>query len=173
MFDPTAFENMRVVMEGALYDQDLNGEIRIIDRNDLINTAKMSRAYEITLSLPEGSDKNTCTFLMEAKLENLAAELLPPVHSEALSGCHVSITFNISHQAIEGIQHTINEIIKEVWGEERQFEQKIVVDPFSQNDLVTTEVKVQFNRLVYEDHIDDLVHMVEYMILTLQRLKNI
>ena len=27
MFDPTAFENMRVVMEGIFYDKDLSGDI--------------------------------------------------------------------------------------------------------------------------------------------------
>jgi hypothetical protein len=41
MFDPTAFDNMKVVLEGALYDLDIMGEIIITDRNDLFNTAKM------------------------------------------------------------------------------------------------------------------------------------
>lgn len=36
MFDPTAFDNMKVVIEGAIYDLDLDGEISIIDRNDLL-----------------------------------------------------------------------------------------------------------------------------------------
>ena len=52
MFDPTAFENIKVVLEGAVYDLDLNGEIIIIDRNDLINTAKLSRKYELSFQLP-------------------------------------------------------------------------------------------------------------------------
>ena len=43
MFDPTAYENMRVVLEGIFYDKDLSGEILVIDRNDIVNTAKLSR----------------------------------------------------------------------------------------------------------------------------------
>ena len=27
MFDPTAYENMRVVLEGIFYDKDLSGDI--------------------------------------------------------------------------------------------------------------------------------------------------
>ncbi|SID87142.1 Uncharacterised protein [Mycobacteroides abscessus subsp. abscessus] len=48
LFDPTAYENMKIVMEGLLYDKDLAGQISIIDRNELINTAKLSRTFEIS-----------------------------------------------------------------------------------------------------------------------------
>ena len=51
MFDPTAFENMRVVMEGIFYDKDLSGDITIVDRNDVINTAKMSRDFDLSFQL--------------------------------------------------------------------------------------------------------------------------
>ena len=49
MFDPTAFENIRVVLEGIFYDKDLEGSIMIIDRNDIMNTAKLSRTYELSV----------------------------------------------------------------------------------------------------------------------------
>lgn len=53
MFDPTAFDNMKVVIEGALYDLDICGEIVITDRNDSFNMAKMSRTFDISFRLPE------------------------------------------------------------------------------------------------------------------------
>lgn len=52
MFDPTAFENMKTVFEGAAYDLDLSGEAAIIGRNDIVDLAGMSRDYRITLTLP-------------------------------------------------------------------------------------------------------------------------
>ena len=50
MFDPTAFENMKVVMEGIFYDKDLSGEIIILDRNDIMNIAKLSRTYDLSFN---------------------------------------------------------------------------------------------------------------------------
>ena len=77
MFDPTAFENMKVVMEGIFYDKDLSGEIIIVDRNDFINTAKLSRSYDLSFQLPLAKkEKVTCKFTLSAELENLTAELL-------------------------------------------------------------------------------------------------
>lgn len=48
MFDPTAFENLKIVIEGAVYDRDFSGEILVTDRNDIINLAKLERRFEIS-----------------------------------------------------------------------------------------------------------------------------
>ena len=70
MFDPTAFENMRVVMEGILYDKDLSGDIMIVDRNDVINTAKMSRNFDLSFQLKSSFvSKVTCKVTLKANLE--------------------------------------------------------------------------------------------------------
>ncbi len=34
MFDPTAFDNLKVIVEGAVYDFDLHGDILVTDRKD-------------------------------------------------------------------------------------------------------------------------------------------
>ena len=75
MFDPTAFDNMKVVIEGALYDLDLAGKIVIIDRNDIMNIAKMSRRFDVSFTLPEA--RVTAMIEITSNLINLAAELLP------------------------------------------------------------------------------------------------
>lgn len=36
MFDPTAFDNLKVIVEGAVYDFDLHGDILVTDRKDMI-----------------------------------------------------------------------------------------------------------------------------------------
>ena len=56
LFDPTAYENLKVVFEGIVYDYDLNEEITIIERNDYINLADMSRTYN--LSFMNKNDRN-------------------------------------------------------------------------------------------------------------------
>ncbi|MBR8645431.1 hypothetical protein KEH51_18565 [[Brevibacterium] frigoritolerans] len=51
MFDPTAFENMKVVLEGAVYDRDFIGDILVINRDDIVNLSTMSRSYKIEMEL--------------------------------------------------------------------------------------------------------------------------
>jgi len=51
MFDPTAFDNLKVVLEGAGYDFDLGGEIDIVDRKDLFDFAHYERKYQIQYRL--------------------------------------------------------------------------------------------------------------------------
>src|SRR4051794_1954411 len=96
MFDPTAFDNMKVVIEGALYDLDLSGQIIIIDRNDVVNIAKMSRSFDVYFTLPES--EVTAMIEIKSDLINLAAELLPDSHAEKQSGCYMKLQF--IHQGI-------------------------------------------------------------------------
>lgn len=126
MFDPTAFENMKVVIEGAVYDLDLSGEIRVIDRNDLINTAKLSREFNISFTKAGECQpqKVIAKFIMEAKLENLAAELLPAAQSVKLSGSNVIIVFIAEHENDKGINKKLLKTVKEIWGENRSVAQK-------------------------------------------------
>jgi len=65
MFDPTAFDNLKVVLEGIVYDMDLNGMIQILDRNDFVNIAKMERTYNISFSLNDVSQHKTITVCLQ------------------------------------------------------------------------------------------------------------
>lgn len=172
MFDPTAFENMRVVVEGALYDLDLNDQIRILDRNDLMNTAKLSRKYEVMFTDKlDGKAELTCTFIMEAGLANLAAELLPTAHSEHLAGCNLFVKFTLKHQNDLSLFQKVAQVLKAIWGLERTIQQTIISDPFGDQKMITNETMVIFNRLVYEDQIDDIIAMVDYMAVSLEKLR--
>ncbi|UQD52471.1 hypothetical protein C0971_10940 [Bacillus methanolicus] len=175
MFDPTAFENMKVVIEGAVYDLDLSGEIRVIDRNDLINTAKLSREFNISFTKAGEyqPQKVIAKFMMEAKLENLAAELLPDAQSVKLSGSNVMIVFIAEHENDKGINKKLLKTVKEIWGENRSVAQKIIIDPSADNEMVKSETSVSFNRLVSEEQIDDLAEMIPFMLQTLKELSTI
>lgn len=170
MFDPTAFENMKVVIEGAIYDRDLDGEILVIDRNDLVNLAKISRIYEVTFAL-SGKHSVTCTFRLKAELENLAAELLPSVFSRPKAGAHAEICFSLEHADIPFVHQWIDGEIKKIWGEDRDYEQIVRYDPFLDKKLIKKEINLSFQRLIYEDQMDDIEEMIDHMLLTLERLE--
>lgn len=172
MFDPTAFENMKVVLEGAIYDYDLDGNILVIDRNDLINLAKLSRTYEVEFQLvdPVCESKNTAKIVMTAALENLAAELLSSALSTQKAGCEVSLRFHVELEDDPNLIEEIHSLIMAIWGTDRSIQHEMVIDPFSDHEVILNTITLTFNRLVFEDQINDLFEMIGYMIKTLQQI---
>ncbi|WP_079509476.1 hypothetical protein [Mesobacillus jeotgali] len=174
MFDPTAFENIKVVIEGEIYDRDLSGEIIVVDRNDWINTAKLSRKYEISFTLndyPAGEISAAMT--LEAGLENLSAELLGKGRTHQLAGCEVGITFSLLHKYDDAIFQIIQKELDEIWGSQRVIAQAVHLAPLREKPLIRNVASISFNRLVYEEQIDDLTEMIEYMVDSLIKLKKI
>ncbi|GAA3327145.1 hypothetical protein GCM10020331_065930 [Ectobacillus funiculus] len=76
MFDPTVFENLKVVAEGAVYDLDLAGAILVTNRRDVIDLASMSRTYSIAFMLRDAEYDITALFSLTADVKNLAGEIL-------------------------------------------------------------------------------------------------
>lgn len=68
MFDPTIYENVKVVLEGELYDRDLDGEITITNRSDLVDLATLSRTYVVAF---EENSKVSSTINLHASLRVL------------------------------------------------------------------------------------------------------
>ncbi len=168
MFDPTAFDNMKVVIEGALYDLDIIGEIVITDRNDLINIAKMSRKFDVSFQLP--NSVVTAKIEMTSNLVNLAAELLPAFLSEQKAGCYLSLQFGIEHEDMEIDFQALETILLNVWGSTRKITQVVQFHPLEIERKHTHVIKVEFERLIREDQIDDLVEMTEFIMTTLKQL---
>jgi hypothetical protein len=171
MFDPTAFDNMKVVLEGALYDLDLTGEILIIDRNDLVNIAKLSRKFEVTFRLSDET-RVKAAFGLEAKLENLAAELLSPEVSK-LAGCNLLLSFTMEHRNEPIIFEKLDRLLHEIWGSDRLISQNVQYNPLANNKKITNLVKIDFARLIYEEQMADLDEMIEFMVITLNKIQSL
>ena len=174
MFDPTAFENMRVVMEGAFYDRDLSGDISIVDRNDIINTAKLSRIFDLSFKLNSASISIvTCRLTLEANLKNLAAELLPTPGSEKQAGCMVKIEFLFEHDSNDSITLEVDRILRKIWGENRTIQQIIRYEPLESSPIKHQNALISFDRTIGEDQMDDLLDMMEYMMLTIEKIEDV
>jgi len=173
MFDPTAFDNMKVVIEGVLYDRDLSGEIIIVDRNDWMNMAKMSRRFIITFALPDEQAGNmTASFEMEVKLANLVAELLPESISESLAGCHVKLNFSFKADLPIQTHQVIKERLIEIWGDNRHISTVVQKDPLEDSSETSNLVTINFARIIHEEQLDDLVEMTDVMVKTLAELRS-
>ncbi|MEH7276733.1 hypothetical protein [Neobacillus vireti] len=168
MFDPTAFDNMKVVIEGALYDLDLEGKIAVIDRNDFVNTAKMSRSFELYFTLPDSHV--TALIEIRSELMNLAAELLTNFNFQKEPGCYIKLQF--LHQGITNKVHLKNilSILIDIWGDTRKISQSITIN---HSESTTHNVNsIVLDRLVREDQMEDMVELIDTMVLTLEQLQS-
>lgn len=172
MFDPTAFDNMKVVIEGAIYDLDISGEIMITDRNDLFNMAKMSRQFDICFMLPNSIENPVLAKIMlESKLVNLAAELLPSFLPEKLGGSHVCLEIFFEDAGKIKDFQAIEAMLLDIWGATRKIKHVIQYNPLQTDKQIQYIITVEFDRLINEEQMDDLVEMTDFMITTLRKLQ--
>ncbi|MDQ0272030.1 hypothetical protein [Cytobacillus purgationiresistens] len=172
MFDPTAFENLRVVLEGHIYDHDLSGDISIIDRNDVFNSSKLSRQFDLSFTNDKRNDKDLyCQVILKADLANLAAELLPNDKSGYLAGCKLAVHFITVHRNDPILIKETRRIVKSVWGEDRIVNQIIKQNTANDINRIENDISVTFNRLISEDQIDDVIAMFNHMLETLHHLE--
>lgn len=65
----------------------------------------------------------------------------------------------------------IQQKLEAIWGNDRAIVQTANISPLDDTSFVNNKVSISFNRLIYEDQIDDLSEMIAYMIRTLEDLK--
>ncbi|AMM93523.1 hypothetical protein QUF81_14010 [Peribacillus simplex] len=174
MFDPTAFENMKVVLEGAVYDRDFIGDILVINRDDIVNLANMSRTYKIEMELKESLAPISVIGVIElhASLQNLSSELLDSTINETHSGCTVNIFISFPKKLDEVTAEQFLIDLEKIWGDQR-------IITVTTSETVSKKVqpvhsslfKVSFGRLIKEEQMEDLEDMVEYLIQSIQAMK--
>jgi hypothetical protein len=167
MFDPTVYENLKVIAEGAVYDRDLDGEILVTNRQDLIDLATMSRTYQISFQLK--NEQPTAVFMLAADTQNLAGEIL---EERFVPGCRLQLMFTFSLPSLE-ICSQIQQLFIHIWGKERMITQKISYEYNKQAVSYENEVTISFQKVITEDHADDFPEIIEYMIETLHTLKDV
>ncbi|WP_028400044.1 hypothetical protein [Ectobacillus panaciterrae] len=167
MFDPTVYENLKVIAEGAVYDRDLDGEILVTNRRDLIDLAAMSRTYHISFQLRE--EQTSAAFILTADTKNLAGEIL---EERFVPGCQLQLKFAFSLSSLESCGH-MQQLFEDIWGKERMITQRISYEYNKQAISYEDEVTIFFQKVITEDHADDLPVIIEYMIKTLHTLKDI
>lgn len=171
MFDPTVFDNLKVVIEGEIYDLDLSGAIQVIDRKDIVDLAKMSRSYEISF---RNTEHNTvligATFKMHSDLGSLSGELLN--NTSTILGCTVEVLFTMTIENPEVQCKQIEQELVGIWGSERGITQQISYI-YGNSSVIVNTITISFNRKVNEEHMDDLVELVSYILSTLNSLNRI
>ncbi len=174
MFDPTIFDNLKVVAEGAVYDLDLAGEILITNRVDQIDIAKLSRYYAVTFRKKDkGEDSVHGELRVYAGIHDLSAELMEYPTDQPI-GCNIEIVFFTTVKDPNKNCKAIQSVLLDVWGNRPAITQKtsFPYDPDAPVKMDNT-IYLNFDRKIGEAQVDDLPIMVDYMIESIDHLNEI
>ncbi|MGP3561383.1 hypothetical protein [Geobacillus sp. BK01] len=165
--DPTAFDNLKTVLEGAVYDADLQGRIAVIDRRDLADLARLSREYAISFQQAGAPEPPViCT----ARLAIDFAELVNERLHYGRAGCRLAVSFALPVRRLSACA-LIEGTLRTIWGEERVVRQMLRWEFPHEHGPYHNEATVEFGRLIYEENAADLPEMVPYMISSLEQLQ--
>ena len=161
MFDPTVFDNLKVVIEGDIYELDLDGEIKVVNREDIVDLANMSRLFRMKMTV---DDKLIASIDLRTDLQNLTAELLHGrVNDESKPGCRIDVSF---HQPLTDIA-TWESKLNTIWGNQWPTSHIIQYTHGQEMDK-SIKTKISFNRPIYEENIDDIRDLITYLVKTLK-----
>lgn len=169
MFDPTIFENIKVVLEGAVYELDLGEVITITDRTNIIDLAQMNRAYGLTFTKEHGTTE--ASILVKASTDILAAEIL----EEELTGlgCDLQITFHVQVRWPETECEAILFLINKHWRSYHPVVKQSLSQTYGEhNNHYQNNVILTFKNGVDETDIDDIPAILSAMVNTLESLES-
>jgi len=154
MFDPTVFDNIKVVLEGSIYDLDLAGDIIITNRNDLINIGKMDRTYNITYQLPNVS---TGEIQVQLEINSTIDEIYDEWHKKKeWFGCTLTVTFQVNRYLDDLAEKRLLKLFHQHYNENPII--KITTVKQSHELLYLTEC--QLKRYMGEHQVDDLKTLI-------------
>lgn len=171
MFDPTIYENLKVVIEGEIYDRDLGGKIAIIDRQDCVNLATMSRYYSIAFQSLDSSPLYYATLRLEADSSDLYGEIL---EKEDEHGCNLILFIKGPLKDITNNPAIIQQKLEQLWEDRPTIEQQISFD-WSKDDEKKYYLKTRlyFDRKINEDQISDFPQIIDLLLRSLHTVEDV
>ncbi|MBP1930169.1 hypothetical protein [Ammoniphilus resinae] len=169
MFDPTVYENLKVVLEGAVYDLDLAGMIHVSNRVDRIDLSTMSRFYSIQFREAESlASEGTAEICLSATMQDLAAEIID--EDSTAAGCLLTIHFTRKMMDVERECLKIQQILGKIWEGRPEISQEISFQYGVTPTLYTNRITLNFGRTINETQIEDMPDLIDHTFFSLQQL---
>ncbi|MBN3523665.1 hypothetical protein [Paenibacillus apiarius] len=174
MFDPTIFDNLKVVLEGKIYDLDQEGEWLVIGREDLIDLAGFGRTFRMRVQRP--GEACIAALTLASGLADFAAELrgLRLVGEEP--GARLELSFELAGDYTAQADE-MGERLASIWGDavimrqERTVPVPIRIGAASPAaDDGTHRIVLTFSQPIDERHLGELGALVKQTLDSLQRL---
>ncbi len=172
MFDPTIYENLKVVLEGAVYDLDAAGVALVTNRIDRVDLATMSRFYSIQFrEKDEAAGQAFAKIQLVARMDDLAAEILE--QNEKYAGCGLEIVFQTNIKNPDRECPEIETLLLDIWQHRPTIKQTI---SFTYGEIVGSyknSISVQFGRKINEEQIEDMETLIDHVFHSIQQLNQL
>jgi len=178
MFDPTIFDNWKVVLEGALYDLDREGEAEVIGREDLVDLASLSRSFRIGARRPGGGCR--AELRLSSGLVDFAAERYElRLTEQGPPGIRLEIRFTLPGGRIRDAK-ALHDALRPLWGAEAELchRVRIEVDPDAPPEQAAAsggsayEIGVLFHEKRGEERIGDVDGLLRRLLDSLDALED-
>lgn len=177
MFDPTIYDNLKVVLEGHLYDMDAQGKIQVVGREDLVDLAGMGRTFRMKFVLGDSRDRFSTTISLYSELTDFAGELRGLHAAGERPGARLEIQLDMPAELSEN-RRDIHEYVSGLWGEDwmMQHERLTVLSlPSLESDSTVQDgsyrIKLTSSRKIDESHIDDMEALLEHLLQSAMYIK--
>lgn len=173
MFDPTIYDNLKVVLEGCIYDLDLEKELLVSKRKDIIDTASMSRTFYIEFQLQKSNGEGPYAGIsLHFSLNDYTTEVVNGDVESA--GCNIDLSFYTivsKEQANEQCQR-IEEQLTKLWNNQALISQELSFS-FRNDHILKNKITIDFQRKINETQVYDLESIVHHSLKSLILLRTI
>lgn len=171
MYDPTVFENLKVAFENQVYDLDtIERKIDITNRVDQMDFSVMGRYFAIQFTLA-GQPEVTAEIVLEASLEELAAEILEK--PDTSPGCSLVLRFHKRVQQVSEQCMKIEQALHGIWEPDQKVKQILSFEYGQEASSYLNKIEVAFNHKINEEHMGELEDFLEHVLETLVVLTDI
>ncbi|MRX70915.1 hypothetical protein GJU40_01870 [Bacillus lacus] len=157
MFDPTVFDNLKVLLEGHIYDLDLQEEICVTGRKDLVDLASMSRSCTLEF-IPVNSGRYLKAFItLEISHEQISGELLG---TGVNPGCSLTMKFEtLSNEQSAGEKEL--SYLKDIWGSSVSYDLEVKWRQSLPGEYLHV-YELKLKRMLTEEEAQDLYQLVQH-----------
>jgi hypothetical protein len=169
VFDPTIYDNLKVVFEGALYDLDSSGRVHVSGREDIVDLATMSRAFRMQVEKLDGRCKAQVE--LTSGLLDFAGELRRVRLAEEVPGCELRLSFHLPESMAEDCEE-IDSYLEAIWGEAADVvhERTARLLP-EQADAGRYRIELRFRQKIDEDNMEDVEPLLDHLVATLDHVE--
>ncbi|EIT86634.1 hypothetical protein A374_03649 [Fictibacillus macauensis ZFHKF-1] len=168
MFDPTIYENVKLIVEGLIYEYDYAEKLHVTNRKDLVDLATLRREFVMEVALHGDTTTTKAELVIATTLEDLAGELLD--NRTIGIGCTFHMIFHTTVENITTECANIQEALSFIWKNKASISQTVAYTygaPSGQYDL---KVKVMLKEKLHEEESDAFSALLESFFLTYQQI---
>jgi hypothetical protein len=146
---PTVYDNIKTVIEGTHYDLENDKLINLIDRNDFVNLAKLTRRFELVYSSVV-SDNILTKLILSFNTTNWTNEI---INSSENEGCSLQIKYYLHDlESLKLTEDNINLLLSKYFWNYRLSIDKIVRfdETFEIFYKITVSFKMKFSESDYD-----------------------